>query len=86
MSAVHESIAPLLDDPFRCLIEQRVSAYLGREWQVTYAEDRAGQASHPAAILSDGNYAVFAKLGVGSRTEAVVLALRQGWLTLDDTR
>ena len=28
---------------------------------------------------------IFAKLGVGSRTEAVVLALRQGWLTLEDT-
>jgi len=28
---------------------------------------------------------VFAKLGVGSRTEAVVCALRKGWFTLDDT-
>jgi NarL family two-component system response regulator LiaR len=28
---------------------------------------------------------VFDKMQVGSRTEAVVLALRQGWLTLDDT-
>ena len=29
---------------------------------------------------------VFDKMQVGSRTEAVVQALRQGWLTLDDTR
>lgn len=28
---------------------------------------------------------VFAKLGVGSRTEAVVCALRKGWFTLDGT-
>ena len=27
---------------------------------------------------------IFAKLGVGSRTEAVLHALREGWLTLDD--
>lgn len=29
---------------------------------------------------------VFAKLGVGSRTEAVVCGLRRGWFTLDSTR
>jgi DNA-binding NarL/FixJ family response regulator len=28
---------------------------------------------------------VFAKMGVGSRTEAVVRALRIGWISLDDT-
>lgn len=28
---------------------------------------------------------VFGKLGVGSRTEAVLYALREGWLTLEDT-
>lgn len=28
---------------------------------------------------------IFAKMEVGSRTEAVVQALRQGWLTWDDT-
>ena len=28
---------------------------------------------------------IFAKLGVGSRTEAVLYALRKGWLTLEDT-
>jgi NarL family two-component system response regulator LiaR len=27
----------------------------------------------------------FSKMGVGSRTEAVLLALRKGWLTLEDT-
>ncbi len=28
---------------------------------------------------------IFAKLGVANRTEAVLLALKQGWLTLDET-
>ena len=28
---------------------------------------------------------IFAKLGVGSRTEAVLLALRRGWVSLEDT-
>lgn len=28
---------------------------------------------------------IFAKLSVGSRTEAVLLALRRGWISLDDT-
>lgn len=28
---------------------------------------------------------IFSKLGVGSRTEAVLLALRNGWISLDDT-
>lgn len=28
---------------------------------------------------------IFAKLNVGSRTEAVLLALRRGWISLDDT-
>jgi DNA-binding NarL/FixJ family response regulator len=28
---------------------------------------------------------IFNKMGVGSRTEAVVHALRKGWITLEDT-
>jgi NarL family two-component system response regulator LiaR len=28
---------------------------------------------------------IFTKLGVGSRTEAVLLALRRGWIALEDT-
>ena len=27
---------------------------------------------------------IFGKLGVGTRTEAVLLAVKQGWLTLDE--
>jgi DNA-binding NarL/FixJ family response regulator len=28
---------------------------------------------------------IFSKMGVGSRTEAVIQALRKGWLALEDT-
>ncbi len=28
---------------------------------------------------------IFNKLGVGSRTEAILLALRKGWISLEDT-
>jgi fructosamine-3-kinase len=57
----------LLGDDLRQLIEQAVSAYLGRAWQVTQAVDKSDAASHPAAILSDGKYAVFVKLGEGDQ-------------------
>jgi len=59
------SVAWLLSDTLRTPIEQYVSAYVGRTWRVTHIEDRADQASHPAAILSDETYAVFVKLGEG---------------------
>jgi fructosamine-3-kinase len=38
-------------------------------WQVTKAEDKTDEASHPAAILSDGRYDVFVKLGEGDLAE-----------------
>jgi fructosamine-3-kinase len=59
------SITRLLRDDLCVPIEQTVSAYLGRTWQVTQAEGRTDEASHPAAILSDGADAVFVKLGEG---------------------
>jgi fructosamine-3-kinase len=59
------SIRRLLGNDLRGPIEQTVTAYLGRAWQVTQAIDKTDAASHPAAILSDGAYAVFLKLGQG---------------------
>ena len=53
----------MLSDALRVPVEQRVSQYLGRAWRVETVEDRNDCASHPAAILSDGVFAVFAKLG-----------------------
>jgi protein-ribulosamine 3-kinase len=59
------SVARLLRDDLRTPVEQAVSAYLGRVWQVKTAEGKTDEASHPAAILSDETYAVFAKLDEG---------------------
>lgn len=59
------SVQRLLRDDLRILIEQSVSAHLGRAWQVTKTEDKTDAASHPAAILADDAYAVFVKLGEG---------------------
>jgi protein-ribulosamine 3-kinase len=52
----------LAADPLRAPIERLVTAHLGRAWTVAEARDLADLACHPAAILSDGAYAVFAKL------------------------
>lgn len=49
----------------RAQIEASVSRYLGREWHVHEVQDQASRSSHPAAVLSDGEFGVFAKLGVG---------------------
>ncbi len=38
-----------------------VSEHLGRAWRAIEIKDMADFASHPAAVLSDGRYAVFAK-------------------------
>jgi protein-ribulosamine 3-kinase len=60
------SLRRLLSDPLRLPLEQRVSIHLGRPWQVARSEDMQDAASHPAAVLSDGTYAVFVKLAEGS--------------------
>ncbi len=59
------SIRRLLSDELRIPIQQRVSAYLGRAWQVTVVESKSEESSHPAAILADSTAAVFVKLGEG---------------------
>lgn len=63
------SVRRLLRDDLRIPIEQSVSAFLGRAWQVTRTEDKTDAASHPAAILADDAYAVFVKLGEGDLAE-----------------
>ena len=65
MRTVEEpQIQELLDH--RVLIQASVSRYLGREWNVTEIQNHAERSSHPAAVLSDGEFGVFAKLGTGS--------------------
>ena len=46
-------------------IESSVSDQLGRKWCVSQIQDLADKASHPSAVLSDGKFGVFAKLGLG---------------------
>ncbi len=51
----------LLNKPTRMAVEQVVTRYLGRSWQVQNIMDFADFASHPALVLSDGSFSVFAK-------------------------
>ena len=56
-------IEELLDH--RDQIEASVSDHLGRAYCISEIQDLAGKASHPSAVLSDGEFGVFAKLGRG---------------------
>jgi len=51
----------ILSDPVRMALERAVTERLGREWRAWEMTDLKDYACHPAAILSDGAYAVFAK-------------------------
>ena len=51
----------LADEPLRSLIEEAVSAHIGRRWQIQKVRDMHDYACHPSAILSDASYSVFAK-------------------------
>jgi len=57
----HELLTPTR----RTAIERTISVELGRRWQVTSTVDLDALASHPSAILSDGELGVFAKLVAG---------------------
>ncbi len=53
-------------DASQAFIEQMVSEHLARPWRIIEVKDMADYASHPAAVLSDGSYAVFAKLSAAA--------------------
>ena len=57
----HEPSIRLASPPVRAAVQWAVSEHLGRRWTVQAARDMSDYAYHPAAILSDGAYAVFAK-------------------------
>jgi fructosamine-3-kinase len=57
----HEPSIRLASPPLSVAVEREVSGHLGRRWTVEAARDMSDYACHPAAILSDGAYAVFAK-------------------------
>lgn len=52
-------------DPVTPHIEGCISSHLNRPWRIAHSDDKADRASHPAAVLSDGRYAIFVKLGQG---------------------
>ncbi len=60
-SAVSPS-SQLLNDRYRIPIERLISEHRSKAWAVRDFKDMDEFASHPAAVLSDGDYAVFAKL------------------------
>lgn len=51
----------LAGDTLRIPVEQIVSAHTGRQWIAKDVRDMTEFACHPAAILADGSYSVFAK-------------------------
>jgi fructosamine-3-kinase len=52
----------LLDPKTVGTVEEAVSAHIGHTWRISSWTDLAQRASHPAMILRDESYAVFAKL------------------------
>ena len=71
-TSAEPQIEELLDH--RDEIEASVSAYLGHEWGISEIQDLAEKSSHPSAVLSDGEFRVFAKLGLQSVPEALFSA------------
>ena len=57
---------PLMSNTYQPVIEKIVSAHLEREWRIQKTTDMVDRASHPALVLSDGEYAVFAKLSTAA--------------------
>lgn len=63
------SLKRLLHDDIRNSIERRVSDHLGQTWQVAHAVGKTAESSHPAALLSNGDFTVFVKLNEGELGE-----------------
>jgi fructosamine-3-kinase len=57
---------PLYSEPLRTEIERIISTHLGRAWQARTMQDLKDLASHPALLLSDGGYRIFAKLSTAA--------------------
>lgn len=58
----HAPPHPLHNADLRHQIEKAVTMHLGAPWRINAFQDLNDLASHPCALLSDGTYAVFAKL------------------------
>jgi protein-ribulosamine 3-kinase len=60
------SLHPLLTDTIRPLIETIISAHQDRTWRIQQVSDMHDRASHPALLLSDDRFSVFAKLSTAA--------------------
>jgi protein-ribulosamine 3-kinase len=60
------SFTQLVEPSLRTHVEQLVSEHLQRRWEWNAVRDMSDYASHPAAILSDGSYSVFAKFSAAA--------------------
>ena len=56
----------LPNERLRSAVAERVGRHLGRAWRPVRVQDKSESASHAAAILSDGTYAVFVKLATSA--------------------
>jgi protein-ribulosamine 3-kinase len=66
----------LAEDTLRIPVEQIVSAHTGRQWIAKDVRDMTEFACHPAAVLADGSYSVFAKFsGAANGTERFEIEL-----------
>ncbi len=72
---------PLLTPVAGAAIERAVSEHVGARWQARDFRDLHDLSSHPSAILSDGEHAVFAKLCSGANA-AHQLEVEQAGLRL----
>ena len=57
---------PLFNNSFRAAVERIVSDYRGSPWELREFRDMNELSSHPSAILSNGSYSVFVKLGTAA--------------------
>lgn len=60
------STHPLANERISARLEETVSAYRGKGWQIHTFRDMNEFSSHPSAILSDGAYSVFAKFSAAA--------------------
>jgi len=75
---------PAAEEPVRDPLSEREMEVLRLAGKGISNKDIASQLSLSIRTVQAHLGNIFSKLGVGSRTEAVLFALRKGWLTLDE--
>lgn len=73
-------------EPAKCKLTERESEILKRAAKGMCNKDIAEELFLSLRTVEAHLGSIFNKLGVGSRTEAVVYALKKGWFTLEDLK